>query len=39
VFAGVGVVGLLFVLFLIPETKGKTLERIQEELGYRPHNQ
>ncbi|KAF2884942.1 hypothetical protein ILUMI_21219 [Ignelater luminosus] len=32
VFAGCCVLGLLFVLFYLPETKGKTLEEIQEEL-------
>lgn len=32
VFAGCCVLGLLFVLFYLPETKGKTLEEIQEKL-------
>ncbi|KAF2884947.1 hypothetical protein ILUMI_21224 [Ignelater luminosus] len=31
-FTGCCVLGLLFVLFYLPETKGKTLEEIQEEL-------
>ncbi|KAF2892004.1 hypothetical protein ILUMI_14169 [Ignelater luminosus] len=31
-FAGCCVIGLLFVIFSLPETEGKTLEDIQEEL-------
>ena len=32
-FAGFMVLQLIFVLFMMPETKGKTLEEISEELG------
>lgn len=35
-FAFVSVLGILFVLFIVPETKGKTLDEIQELLGAEP---
>ncbi|KAL7288117.1 facilitated trehalose transporter Tret1 [Trichogramma pretiosum] len=33
IFSGICLGGIVFVLFLVPETKGKTLEQIQFELG------
>lgn len=32
-FAGMGVISFLFVMALVPETKGKTLEEIEDELN------
>ena len=32
IYAGICVAGFLFVLFRVPETKGKTLEQIEKEL-------
>lgn len=34
-YAGLGVLGLLFMVFLVPETKGRTLEEV-EQLFQRP---
>lgn len=34
-FAACSFIGLIFVKFIVPETKGKTLEDIQNELSYR----
>jgi SP family sugar:H+ symporter-like MFS transporter len=36
IFAGIAVVAFLFVLGLIPETKGRSLERIEADLRARP---
>ncbi|XP_065350463.1 facilitated trehalose transporter Tret1-like [Cloeon dipterum] len=33
IFAGICVVAVLFTVFVVPETKGKTLEEIQQELA------
>lgn len=33
IFAVISVIGTVFVFFLVPETKGKTLDEIQKELG------
>lgn len=33
-FAACSFIGLIFVVFVVPETKGKTLEDIQHELSY-----
>ncbi|CAB3365739.1 Hypothetical predicted protein [Cloeon dipterum] len=33
IFAGICVVAVLFTVFIVPETKGKTLEEIQQELA------
>ncbi|XP_011881165.1 PREDICTED: facilitated trehalose transporter Tret1 isoform X2 [Vollenhovia emeryi] len=33
IFSGFSAVGILFVYFLVPETKGKTLDEIQRELN------
>lgn len=35
-FTFFSVLGTLFVLFIVPETKGKTLDEIQELLGAEP---
>jgi SP family facilitated glucose transporter-like MFS transporter 8 len=33
IFAVISAIGTVFVFFLVPETKGKTLDQIQKELG------
>jgi SP family facilitated glucose transporter-like MFS transporter 8 len=33
IFAVISAIGTVFVFFLVPETKGKTLDEIQKELG------
>lgn len=35
IFSGITAVGILFVFFRVPETKGKTFAEIQRELGGR----
>lgn len=34
-YAGMSILSLIFVIFVVPETKGKTLEQIETLLGYR----
>lgn len=34
IFAGIMVVATLFEFFIVPETNGKTLEQIQNDLNY-----
>ncbi|XP_015608103.1 facilitated trehalose transporter Tret1 isoform X2 [Cephus cinctus] len=36
IFAAVSAVGTVFVFFVVPETKGKSLDEIQQELGGNP---
>ncbi|KAF5272316.1 hypothetical protein FQA39_LY07917 [Lamprigera yunnana] len=36
VFTGCCIIGLFFIIYCVPETKGKTLEEIQEELRGAP---
>ncbi|MEO1381814.1 MAG: MFS transporter, partial [Bacteroidota bacterium] len=38
-FAAMMVLQLLFVIFLMPETKGKSLEELDELLGHRKNTQ
>ncbi|MEO0577474.1 MAG: MFS transporter, partial [Pseudomonadota bacterium] len=33
IFAGLGVIGVLVVQWLLPETKGKTLEELEEVMA------
>jgi len=33
IFAVISAIGTVFVFFIVPETKGKTLDEIQRELG------
>ncbi|XP_044269112.1 facilitated trehalose transporter Tret1-like isoform X1 [Tribolium madens] len=33
IFSGVSLVGVVFIFFIVPETKGKTLDEIQRELN------
>lgn len=33
IFAVISAIGTVFVFFVVPETKGKTLDEIQKELG------
>ncbi len=36
IFLGVSIVGFVFVILVVKETKGKTLLEIWEELGVKP---
>ncbi|XP_039295820.1 facilitated trehalose transporter Tret1-2 homolog [Nilaparvata lugens] len=36
IFSGISIAGTFFVLNLVPETKGKSMEEIQKELGATP---
>ena len=38
VYAGISFLGFLFVYFLLPETKGKTLEEIEAIFNKDKHN-
>nr|CAD7460397.1 unnamed protein product [Timema tahoe] len=38
VFTGICVIGTIFVFVMVPETKGKDLNEIQEELSGKPNN-
>lgn len=38
IFAVFSALGVLFAIFILPETKGKSLEEIQAELGGNPHS-